>query len=556
MSHRLRRPFALTAGLGLALFAADAVAQAPPPWIVFQNQTSTRLPTDAGFTSDPDEKDFCWADFDQDGDVDLVDCQKNDVYGNVSARTHRLLLNAGGVFIEASAAYAPGFATNPSVARLGVAADFTGDGWPDLVVVNTNDTGVGSLTQNQLQFYRNLGNNLLGQWLGLIYDTTGRFPQYTTPYARFCAGANGDFDLDGDQDLYLGDYNNNLEDVLLFNDGQGNFTDVTATNVPGGAGSGFTVEIQVGDFNGDGALDIARSDPGSVMIRVNNGSGVFQNTSFSPSTPGTYTLAVGDLNNDGLADIYQGRDGQDGYDINTTAGVGTQALTFTTTDLVVSPGTGGFAGNAYVVDMDGDGDRDVVMGDIDVDVPGCDRHATVLRNTPGASVILADPYPTLQPWHTNGTHDIAPVDVNGDGLMDMIYAKCVGYAAWIQLPPPMSLSLTEPAPGALTLTVDNAPPNSLLFNLACFVQLPTTTSGGTSVAVGPVFGLDASAASLFFAYYPQEPFVAVASPTGAYSYALPAGTFDQSFPWPWQARTVAFASTGLMVLSPVVTATF
>lgn len=532
--------------LGLALSCGAAAAQSPV-WISFQNQTSTRLPTSAAFSSDPDEKDLCWGDFDNDGDVDLIDCQKNDVYANVSARTHRLLLNTAGQLIEGSTTYAPDFALNPSIARLGITGDFTGDGWIDLVVVNTNDSGFGSTTLNQLQFYKNLGNNALGQWLGFTFDTTGRFPQYTAPYARFCAGDKADFDQDGDLDLYLGDYNNSLEDVLLFNDGLGNFTDVTATRIPGGASSGFSVEIQVGDFNGDGWPDLARSDPGSVMVRINNGAGYF-NTTSSPPAPGTYTLAVGDLNNDGLADIYQGRDGQDGYDLNTTTGIGSQSVTFSSFTLAQSPGTGGFAGNATVVDMDNDGFKDIVMGDIDVDVPGCDRHATVLRNTPTAGILLSDPWPTVQPWHTNGTHDIAVLDLNGDGLQDMIYAKCTGYAAWIQQAPPMLLSLTEPQPGALNIDVAFAPSNAPIFNLPSLVQLPTP-------GLGPFFGLDASAFAFFTAFYPSEPFVGLSSPVGAYSYAFPAGTFPQTIPWTWQMRTVAFAG-GSFVLSNIVTATF
>jgi hypothetical protein len=535
-----------TRWLGLAACCGVAAAQSPA-WITFQNQTATRLPTAANFVNDPDEKDFCFGDVDNDGDVDLIDCQKNDVYANVSARTHRLLLNTGGQFIEGSATYAPDFALNPSVARLGILGDFTGDGWLDLVVVNTNDTGFGSTTQNQLHFYRNLGANGSGQWLGFVFDTTGRFPQYTAPYARFCAGDKADFDQDGDLDLYLGDYNNSLEDRLLFNDGLGNFSDVTAARIPGGSDSGFSVEIQVGDFNGDGWPDLARSDPGSVMVRINNGAGFFNATAFPPA-PATYTLAVGDLNNDGLADVYQGRDGQDGYDLNTTVGVGSQNVTFSSFTLAQSPGTGGFAGNATIVDMDNDGFKDVIMGDIDVDVPGCDRHATVLRNTPGAAIILSDPWATVQPWHTNGTHDVAAVDLNGDGLKDMVYAKCVGYSVWIQVPPPMLLAVTEPQPGALNIDVSYAPPNAALFNLASLVQLPNP-------GLGPFFGLDASAFTLFTAFYPSPPFVGQASPTGSYSFALPAGTFPQTVPWTWQMRTVALTGGGFLT-SNIVTATF
>ncbi|HYC79005.1 MAG TPA: VCBS repeat-containing protein [Planctomycetota bacterium] len=552
-AHSTRR--ALLGALVTAAAGAFAPAQA---WITFTDQTATRLPTSASFLNDTDEKDFCIVDIDHDGDLDFFDVQKNDIYATVSPRTHRLLLNTGtGSFIEGSAAYVPDFATHPSIGRLGIAKDFDGDGWEDLVVVNTNPSGASGANTQQLEMYRNLGNDANGQWLGMVYDTAGRFPQYTAPAARFCAGDAGDYDLDGDQDLYLGDYNNSLEDKLLFNNGAGIFTDVTATRIPGGTSSTFTVEIITADFNNDGWPDIGISDGtvGLVKIRVNNGAGFF-NTLVQPPNAATYTLGAGDLNNDGWIDLYQGRDAQDAYNINTTTVVGSQSLTFTTQVLTNSPGTQNFAGNVNVVDMDNDGFKDIVMGDIDVDVPDCTRHATLLKNNPLASPsILSDPYLAngscssgCQPWHSQGTHDIAVIDINGDGHMDMIYGKCSGYTCWIQTPPPITLTLSEPAPGALTLAVTNGPAFTQVFNLATLVQLPVP---GT----GPFFGLDASALLLFADFFPAEPFVGFTNGSGAYTFAFPAGTFPQTQPWTWQARTAYLAPAGL-TLSNVETKTF
>jgi hypothetical protein len=549
----LSRSFAV--GTVFALAATAVSAQAA--WITFSDQTSTRLPTATDFTSDPDEKDFSLVDIDHDGDLDLFDVQKNSIYSSVSARTHRLLLNTGGVFTEASATHAPDFANNPSIGRLGVIRDFDGDGWEDMVVVNTNNAGC--TTGNQLQFYRNLGDGGGGPWLGLVYDTAGRFPQYSSPCARFCSGDAGDVDNDGDQDLYVGDYNNTLEDRLLINDGTGVFTDETTTRIPGGTSSTFSVEIILVDINNDGYIDLCESDGtvGLVKIRPNDGTGNFPNL-VQPPNAQTYTLAAGDLNNDGLIDLYQGRDAQDAYNLNTTATAGASP-TFTTTVLNNSPGTQGFAGNAYIVDMDNDGLRDLVMGDIDVDVPNCGRHATVLRNIFPTTPILMDPYGATggcspgsggcQNFHTNGTHDIAVLDLNGDGRNDMVMALCTGYKCFIQNLPPLALAISEPAPGAMHIAVSNAPPNAVVYNLGCVVQLTVTGSG-------PFFGLDASAFSFFTLFYPQAPFVGVADALGNYTFDFPAGTFNQSVSWPFQMRSVTIVGPGQISLSNIATQTF
>jgi hypothetical protein len=545
------------AAIGLCCTALSALGSAQSAWITFTDETSLRLPTDAGFTGDPDEKDFTVIDIDHDGDLDIIDIQKNAIYANVGARSHRLLINTNGTFTDQAATLAPGFLANQSIGRLAAIKDFDGDGWEDVIVINTNDAGC--TTGNQLQMHRNLGVNGSGQWLGLQYDTAGRFPQYTSPCARFCGGDAGDVDNDGDMDLYVGDYNNTLEDKLLINDGTGVFTDQTASRIPGGTASTFTVDIYIRDINNDGWNDILISDGtvGLVKLRINNGAGSFP-TLVQPPNAATYTLAAGELNNDGWLDLYQGRDGQDAYNLNTSTVPG-QSPTFTTTVLSASPGTQGFAGNAQIVDMDNDGRNDIVMGDIDVDVPDCTRHATLLRNVASASLpILSDPYSATggcvfpnggcQNFHTNGTHDIAVIDLNGDGRKDMVYGLCTGYRCFIQNAPPFSLLVTEPAPGAMTLAVDGAPVNSPVFNLTTLTQLVAPGSG-------PFFGLDASALVFFTSFYPMEPFLGFTNGNGQYSYAFPAGTFPQSITWTWQMRSVAIVGNTTL-LSNIETRTF
>ena len=133
----------------------------------------------------------------------------------------------------------------------------------------------------------------------------------------------------------------------------------------GNNASTFSVEVEIADAELDGDQDIFESDTGVMKVHINNGSGVFTTQIISAgTTSATYTNAVGDLNNDGKPDIYQGRDGQDAYSINTSPAGGRSASR--RRSLINAPKTTNFAGNAYLVDLDGDGDNDVAMADTDV----------------------------------------------------------------------------------------------------------------------------------------------------------------------------------------------
>jgi len=64
--------------------------------------------------------------------------------------------------------------------------------------------------------------------------------------------------------------------------------------------------VAVGDFNGDGKLDLAVADsnyPGSISVLLGKGDGSFQKAvSFGAGT-GPTSVAVGDFNGDGRSDL-------------------------------------------------------------------------------------------------------------------------------------------------------------------------------------------------------------------------------------------------------------
>ena len=95
-----------------------------------------------------------------------------------------------------------------------------------------------------------------------------------------------------------------------------------------------------------------------------------------------------------------------------------------------SPRTSGFGGNADSVDIDNDGDRDVMVTPVDVDIANCNsgRYALVENDGTGH---FADPWGPNQPWHTFA-HDAVQFDIDNDGCDDIFQGLCTGWKVFIQ----------------------------------------------------------------------------------------------------------------------------
>ncbi len=163
-------------------------------------------------------------------------------------------------------------------------------------------------------------------------------------------GAAGDFDNDGDLDLFIIGGSAST-DHLYINDGSGNFTDQAAAwgvdRVHKGSG------VAVGDYNNDGWLDLMVTSLGppdsyeydwSVLYR-NNGDGTF--------TDVTATAGVGEGNNRFLADAMSPAFGD--YDLDGDL------------DLAVA----GWYGGSSLYRNNGDGTfTDVTLTALDIDITG------------------------------------------------------------------------------------------------------------------------------------------------------------------------------------------
>jgi hypothetical protein len=180
-----------------------------------------------------------------------------------------------------------------------VPADFNGDGFPDLAIVNLDDSNVTIFLGNAKGTFTQAPGSPIG----------GNF----SPSAI----AAGDFNGDGIPDMAAA---NQLGDTLtvLLGNGDGTFTSAAKSPVAVGSDPVYAVAA---DFNGDGKPDLAVlnqcgsdascSSPGNVTILLGSGTGTFSQSASSPvavaSSPNF--VVVGDFNGDGISDLAAANNG-------------------------------------------------------------------------------------------------------------------------------------------------------------------------------------------------------------------------------------------------------
>src|SRR5208282_3423101 len=139
--------------------------------------------------------------------------------------------------------------------------------------------------------------------------------------------------------------------------------------------------IAVGDFNGDGKLDLAVANSGNGTVSVLLGNGTFgADTTYSTGGTTPEAVAVGDFNKDGIPDLVVANEGSGtvGVLLGNGNGTFTAATTYS---------TGGTSPDALAVaDFNGDGFSDLAVGNESSGTVG-----ELLHVFPPASVTLASP---------------------------------------------------------------------------------------------------------------------------------------------------------------------
>jgi FG-GAP-like repeat len=223
------------------------------------------------------------------------------------------------------------------------AADFNGDGKLDLVAAYDDANPP----------YRSELALLLGHGDGTFSAAPG------SPIA-LSAGpvwlVVGDFNGDGKPDMVT--LNNDNSVSVLLGSGDGTFRPVAGP--PLSLGAGRPGSLAVGDFNRDGKLDLAATDvtAGTLSVLLGNGDGMFSMASGSSMAIGdaSYPMAVGDFNGDGKLDLALGDSRAGGVLVLLGRGDGTLRPGSLTTI-----GPGWTMGSLIVGDFDSDGNRDLVL---------------------------------------------------------------------------------------------------------------------------------------------------------------------------------------------------
>ena len=173
----------------------------------------------------------------------------------------------------------------------------------------------------------------------------------------------------------------------------------------------------VGDFNGDGKLDLAGIGAKSAKVQLANGDGTFGAAVEYPVASWSQDLAVGDFNGDGILDIVATiNDPQISLSLLTGKGDGTfnAAVNFSNTSGFDSPAV-------VAVDLNNDGKLDIVIGH----QIACFTAPCLVSKT--ITVLLGNGNGTFQPAREinigTETAKIAVGDFNRDGIKDLAIAS-------------------------------------------------------------------------------------------------------------------------------------
>jgi hypothetical protein len=229
--------------------------------------------------------------------------------------------------------------------------------------------------------------------------------------------ATGDFNRDGNLDFITADRGSN---TVTIRRGRGDGTFRPARTISFGA---LVVDVVVADFNNNGRLDFAVALANLNRIVSFKGDGAGNFTRVGAVGAGNLTheqfrddprLVSGDFDGDGKVDLAISNPGDDS--ISVVRGKGTGAFFFRVNSQI--PREPGFddrpftTGAMAAADLDGDGKSDLI-------VAGWVGTTNILRGIGGGRFALQQQFNRFSPdYYVIAPHDIAIADFNNDQVLD------------------------------------------------------------------------------------------------------------------------------------------
>lgn len=409
----------------LVLPLSSAAAQ-----LSFTN-TSNSAQIMAQSESNPMSAGIAWIDYDNDGwqDMYVPNGTGHDPYDGdlvnvgVSGPNRLYHNNADGTFTEIASVAGVQLTDKPS---LGVAVgDYNNDGYDDLFVTNA---GVNTL-------FHNNGN-------GTFTDVTQQLGLDDMSKASYAASF-GDIDGDGDLDIYVGHWTDDLAggnpgnraNDLYINNGINGFSNVAADVGVNSIGATFTIPMT--DFDHDKDLDLfvvndrfslwldggVTAEPAKGELFRNDGLDANGNLVFTPYAVEAGVnqqitgmgIAISDYDNDGDLDYYRSQFEQGLLSTNNGSGI-------FTTRYITDASTGAVGWGTVFIDVDNDGYVDLYRGNSnsaggDVDSTAYQAN-NFYRNVDG--VFNLDTAAQVGLESLNAGLGVATADYDNDGDEDIV----------------------------------------------------------------------------------------------------------------------------------------